>query len=47
MLGGLNDPRKQKRLKLALKKFRVNIICLIETHVKLGSCPAMLDFVLP
>lgn len=43
----LNDPSKQRRLKLALKKFHVNIIFLLETHVKISSFSAIIDHILP
>src|SRR5436190_1373443 len=44
---GINDPRKQKRLKVALRKFNVNIICLLETHVKQNSSLAIAAFLAP
>lgn len=44
---GLNDPRKQKKLKLALQKHHLTIICLLETHVKQSNCPSIVEYLLP
>lgn len=44
---GLNDPRKQRRLMLALKKFHGNVICLLKTHVKQENFFSITDHILP
>lgn len=44
---GINGPRKQKKLKNALKKIHVNIVCLLERHVKQSISSSIADFILP
>lgn len=43
----INVPKKQKRLKLVLKKFTVHIVCLLETHVQISNSTPVADYILP
>lgn len=44
---GLNDPRRQRSLVKSLKKFQVNIISLLETHVLQNNFSSIVNFILP
>lgn len=44
---GLNDPKKQRRLKQSLRKFHVSTICLLKTHVKQENSSSITGYVLP
>lgn len=44
---GINDPRKPKSLRVALKKFQINIICLLETHVRYDNFLSIVGRIFP
>lgn len=44
---GLNNPLKQKRLRNILNQLRINLLCLLETHVTQDKQATMVDRLFP
>lgn len=44
---GINDPKKQRTLKLRLKKHQCSIMCLLETHVRQDNSASIVAYLLP